>query len=140
MTYKCKHFQIEELVPPEVLELIGEEVCWRLFDEELLRGIDWLRDEFGPATINNWKWRGGFSQSGLRTKSSKYYSPGSMHSFGQAADLKFKNHTPQEIEERLRDYGKIPHITRVENTRHTPSWLHVDTKHTGMDQLYFFNP
>ena len=117
-----------------MLDTLHEDVLWGMFDENLLRGIDWLRDKFGPITING----GSYTQSGLRTKGSSYYSEGSMHSVGKAADLKFKNHTPSEVRQKLKLMESIPYISRIENG--TETWLHVDTKPTDQGRLYFFNP
>ena len=141
MTYTCDHFEIHELVAPETLAQHHEEECWAMFDPDVLKAADWLRERYGPATINNWKWGGEFSQSGLRTPDSKYYSPTSQHSKGCALDMKFKNKTAQQIRDDLAEYqyggNQIPYFTRVENQ---VSWLHIDTKPTGQSELYFFNP
>ena len=57
--YECEHFQIEELVPPEALELVDNKaVLWWLFDDRLLRVADRLREEYGPMTVNDWIWGG----------------------------------------------------------------------------------
>jgi len=139
--YKCKHFDIEELVPPELFVMLNEDALWRLFDPNILKAADWLRERYGPATINDWKWGGNFTQSGIRTTDSEYYSPTSQHSIGCALDLKFKHKTAQEIRDDLAEYqaqgNDIPYFTRVENK---VSWLHIDTKPTGQTHLYFFNP
>ena len=138
MTYKCEHFKIQELVSQKLYSMVHEDILWQMFDENLLRGIDWLRDQFGPITINNWHSGGSFKQSGLRTKNSKYYSSLSMHSVGQAADLKFADWTPKQVSEKLRQFSVVPYIMRIENG--TTTWLHVDTKPIGQAGLYFFNP
>jgi len=141
MSYRCKYFSIEELVSPAMHKEVHEEALWRMFDPDVLKAADWLRERYGPATINDWKWGGEFSQSGLRTPESKYYSPTSQHSKGCALDLKFRNKTAQQIRDDLAEYqfqgNKIPYFTRVENQ---VSWLHIDTKPTGQSELYFFNP
>ena len=31
--YKCKYFEIHELVAPELLESLGEAVCWTLLPD-----------------------------------------------------------------------------------------------------------
>lgn len=140
--YECKRFAIYELVPKELYEMMGPNtgVLWNLFDENLLLGLDWIADRYSPkdgVTINDWYWGGEFSQSGLRTTKSEYYSSTSMHSVGMAADMKFKNITAEEIREDLRQLKYAPLITRVENK---VSWLHVDTKPTEVKELVFFDP
>ena len=138
MIYKCKHFKIQELVSQELYMKLHEDVLWSMFDENLLRGIDWLRDQFGPIRINTWSSRGHYDQSGIRTKGSKHYSEFSQHSIGCAADLKFDDFTPKMIRAKLKQFSVVPYIMRVEND--TDSWVHVDTKPTGNPDLYFFNP
>lgn len=137
--YKCKHFIIEELVDPALYEMFkdNEIVLWRMFDPDLLKGIDWMRDKFGPATINNWKWNGDRKWSGLRSTNSPWYSSGSMHSVGGAADMLFNNFTAEEVREELRNHRSIPFIQRVEDD---VSWVHVDTKPRSDGKLYFFKP
>lgn len=140
--YQCKRFEIYELIPKELYDMLGQNswLAWSMFDENLLRGIDWLADRYSPkdpVTINNWYWGGAFNQSGLRTVGSEYYSPTSQHSIGKAADLKFKTITADEIREDLRQLKYVPLITRVELD---VDWLHVDTKHAGKNEIYFFKP
>lgn len=143
MTYKCKNFSIEELVP-ENLMVLKEDILWELFDEDVLRFADWLKDfcKGAPITINDWEWGGNYSQSGIRTKDSQYYSEGSMHSLGKALDLKVKGYTAEGLRNALRAYEEevapVPYITRIEEG--TVGWLHVDTKETGVDGIYYFNP
>ena len=134
--YKPKYFALTELVPKEVYDFytehLHEDLAWQLFDENLLKAIDWMRERYGSAVINNWKAGGAFKQSGLRTKKGGYYSKGSMHSVGKAADIKFSKITPQQVEADLRammERGEpIPFFTRLEDTRYTTTWVHIDTK------------
>lgn len=143
--YKCKHFKIYELVPKELYEVLHEDLLWGMFDENLLRALDWVKETYSPdspVSVNTWKWGGGFSQSGIRTRDSEYYSEGSMHSVGCAADLKFKNITPEEIRRDIKrriDSGEtIPYIKRIEEG--TDTWLHIDTKPVRHLSVYFFWP
>lgn len=140
--YRCEHFELHELVSPDTLQNNEEDVLWLVFDESLLKAADWLRERYGPCTVNNWKWGGDFSQSGLRTKASKHYSPTSQHSKGCALDMKFKNWTAEDIRTDLAAYelegGKIPEgIRRIERG---VTWLHIDCKETGQEKIYWFNP
>ena len=138
--YKCKHYDIKELVPPFIYDTVHEDVLWGMFDEDVLRFADWLKGFLGgvPILVN----AKGFTQSGLRTKDSRYYSEGSMHSVGKALDLKPIGWTTERLKERMdayeREYGAIPYITRAEHPKSAPSWLHCDTKPTGKDRLYWF--
>ncbi|MCK5140218.1 MAG: hypothetical protein KAQ85_10285 [Thermodesulfovibrionia bacterium] len=130
--YKCKHFKIYELVPPQVFKDRGQK-AWELLDPNLLMLIDRIKMYFSPddpVTINDWKWGGKFKWSGLRNpQARKYYSPTSQHTFGRAADMKFKNITPKKIRTIIRDdpsYWDEMGVRCVENK--TGTWLHVDVR------------
>lgn len=140
--YKCEHFKLQELLPQELMEAlvdVHDDVLWGVFDENLLRGLDWMKGLFprGTITINDWEWGGEYSQSGLRTKRSKYYSSTSMHSIGKASDLKFSAYSMGEVLNKLRLVEDSPYIRRIENG--TDGWIHVDVLETGKKGLYFFN-
>lgn len=139
-----KHFVIEELVPPELYELVHEDALWKMFNSDFLEGLDYLKELFpkGSIIINDWKWGGKYTQSGLRTKNSKYYRDGSEHSDASAGDLKFTDYTIQEVYDVLKNDEKITsYFTRMETIKYTPTWIHLDqgiTRWTG--KLYIFNP
>ena len=125
---RCKHFRIEELVPPELFQLVKVDTLWELFDEKLLITIDALKEKFpdGSMYINNWLWGLDREQSGLRTKNSEYYSPSSMHSLGKAIDCVFTHYKTEEVRKYvINNPKKFPHIKGIEKD---VSWLHIDTR------------
>jgi len=148
--YRCKHFVIEELVPQELYDQVTalplhvdmiQQLLWGMFDEKILRAIDWIKEEYSPndpVTINNWKWGGNRNWSGLRTTWSGYYREGSQHSIANAFDLVFKNITAEEIRLDLMSRKDVP-FTRVEGG---VSWLHIDNRPTDLPKglVYCFNP
>ena len=126
--YKCKYFKIYELVDPVVYEQRGQK-AWELLDSSLLTIIDALRETFGPATVNNWKWGGKFKWSGLRTPQCKIGARYSQHRFGRAADLKFKNISPKEVRAAIKsdsDYWGPLGIFCIENR--TATWVHISVQ------------
>ena len=134
--YEPKHLIIQEIVPPVLYDMMtNPKQLFALFDEQLLIGADWLRNRYGPMACNNWHLGGDFKWSGFRTIGSPHYSPGSMHSVGKALDLKFSKIAAEEIRADLRKLEYVPHITRIEDN---VSWLHIDTKRTNSNKLYFF--
>lgn len=142
--YKPKYFILEELVSRKAFETINHDQLWSIFDPNLLRAADWIKETFSlnsPVTINNWKWGGNRQFSGLRQSGDDYYSPTSMHSAGKALDMIFKNKTAEEIRQAIRDFeykgNIVPYITRIEDE---VTWLHIDTKSTGKYQVHFFKP
>ena len=42
--YTCNHFAIHELVAPETLAQHTEDECWAMFDPDVLKAADWLRE------------------------------------------------------------------------------------------------
>lgn len=141
MGYRPTHFRIQELVPPELYELLSEEALWDLFEEEALKALDWMKDMFpkGTITINDWSWGGNYKYSGFRTKSSSDYSEHSAHSTGKGWDMKFSEYAIEEARERLGEVEYSPFVRRVELG--TDTWLHVDTiKKGSIKSIYFFWP
>ena len=137
--YRSKHFSIEELVPPELIGLLHEDVLWKMFDPDLLKSIDKLKEVFdvGSISINTFKWSGNRTQSGLRTIGSKYYSKGSMHSVGKAIDCVFSAYTTEEVREYILDNpDEFAEIGRIEEA----SWLHIDTKPRVDGKILVFKP
>ena len=143
--YKCKYFNIKELVSKQVYQKYGE-ACWMFFDEALLRDIDTIREFHGAAiTINNWATGGSFSQCGLRCnkdpivvgKTGIYCS---AHCFAKAFDLHSKDirklYKDVEI---LYNQGKLKTIKRVESITSTKyAWCHVDSFQTNSNKLEYF--
>ena len=137
---KSKRFKIQELVPLHLYNLLHEDALWNLFDEGLIKSIDAIKEKFpnGSIIINNYAWSGTRTQSGIRTKDSKYYSEGSMHSVGKAVDMVFTKYTADEVREYiLKNQGEFPFIRRIEED---VSWLHIDCKYTGNDDIITFKP
>ena len=140
MYYQCEHFSIQELVPPEVYNDLGDK-AWALLDREALITLDTLRDVFGTITVNDWLWGGNFKESGLRKVDSAHYRPYSMHSFGKAFDCKFKHTTPEKVQSFiLKNPHVFPYLKRIENTKATKTWLHFDVGNRDYDTPYVFNP
>ena len=127
--YKCKHFKIEELVPEDVFEEYGEELCWQLFDEQALMMLDGIREYFGlPVTVNNWHKGGFFHNRGYRRPDTAIGAKGSMHKLGKAFDSDVKGLTAEEVRKKIlsdKDCELLKYINRIEAS---VSWLHCDVK------------
>ena len=125
--YKCKNFSIHELVPPEIFNQYPEWKLWLLFDNRLLTVLDKLRDTYGPLTVNNWKWGGEYTQSGLRMSDSKYYSLTSQHAHGRAGDCRPEDVSVEAIRQDIID-RKYPWMKLIKGLELGVSWLHIDTR------------
>jgi hypothetical protein len=137
---RCKYFAIEELVPPEVHSLLGDQ-AWDLFDPSALLTLDALREEFGPLRINNWHIGGTYKESGYRLSTSPTGAPQSKHKLGQAFDLKPSRITPRELYDGILATPKRwPLLTTLENIEHTPTWVHFDVRANPSEGIRIVNP
>lgn len=145
--YKCKYFNIKELVSKIVYDKYGE-FAWSFFDYDILKDLDLIRDIWGSGIIiNNWANGGSLSQCGLRSnqdqlvksKSGLYCS---AHCFCKAFDLHAGNGKNKELYNLVCDLIKnkaLDKFRRVENFKSTPTWVHVDAFQTSDDKLQVFN-
>ena len=127
---KCKHFLIQQLVPPTTFEALGES-AWALLSDDLLTTLDQLYEAFGPMTVNNWHSGGRFRESGLRDPNTATGAPRSQHKVGRAADIKPLKLTVREMYDAiLADPSKFPLLTTLENIEFTEpgKWIHVDVR------------
>ncbi|TCI01695.1 hypothetical protein EZV61_17140 [Corallincola luteus] len=135
--YKCKHFQIHELVPKSVFNKRGEK-AWQLLDDRLLITLDRLREKFGSMTVNNYYWQGDREWSGLRTSDSPYYSPFSQHSFGRAADCLFQDHYAESIRQQILAAPGQHEFELIGSIELDVSWLHFDVR--NCDRIMTYKP
>jgi hypothetical protein len=131
---KSIHFKIHELVPPAIFTMFGENGWW-FIEPRLITLIDAMREEFGSATINNYKFGGKREWSGLRTPDSPYYRATSQHSAGRAVDIIFKDISAPDVRKSmLANKGKwlaiVPSITleNVDAKGNEISWVHLDIR------------
>jgi hypothetical protein len=140
MGYRCKHFEIRELVSPAIHKARGD-AAWELLNPAALRMLDALRDKFGPVTVNNWHTGGQYSESGLRDAGTSTGAAFSMHKFGGAFDCKFKDHTVQEVYQHIVARPQdFPEITTLENIQFTKTWLHFDVRNNDTPGIRIVNP
>lgn len=145
--YQCAYFRPEELVSADTLVALNanglfKEYAYRLFDSRLLRLIDYMRQEYGPMTINDWVYGGERTESGLRVPGMEDYKPFSQHTFGRAIDSILSEVSAAEVRE---DFSNGYHDCFLveENIQVTfetnVSWLHVDTRN-NLAPVNFFDP
>lgn len=137
-------FELEELVHPLFIERFGVKAIMFL-DPALLRSLTTLRKKFGPITVNNWNWGGNYKFSGLRPPTTSVGAEFSMHKYGKAADCKFRDATPQEVQEFVLAHQQcFPDIRRMEDWNFTKGvntpWLHFDVANTTSPTIEVFRP
>ena len=135
--YKCTHFIIEELVPPQVFK-DRKQKAWQLLDDRMLITLDRLREKYGSMTVNNWKWGGDREWSGLRTADSPYFSKYSQHSFGRAADVIFKTVTAEQVRQDMLANPDDEVFEYINSIELGVSWLHFDIR--NVDRIFAFHP
>ena len=137
---KSTKFKIEELVPLRLINLIHKDLLWKLIDDDIIIAIDKIKEVFpkGSMSINTYLWSGNRTQSGVRTKNSKYYSETSQHSLGKAIDCVFGNYSTDEVREYiLANQDEFPTIGGVELGT---SWLHIDVRPRRNGKIITFTP
>ena len=140
--YKCKYFVIKELVNPTLLKQLGEELCWQLFDDRILRSADMIREKYGACTVNVQ----GFNDCGMRDINSPTGAKYSMHKLCRALDLHIRDIELKyagKKTEKIKAYNKIREQLLLDpkfdclSFENNISWLHCDT---GNRKNRLFNP
>lgn len=149
MIYIPRHFPIEELVPPEIIDSVPAHKAyrlWMLFDPIGLLTLDSLRDRYGSMIVNNHSYGGSNKYCGYRPPECTVGSFFSQHRFGRGFDPHPKEVTSEEIRDDIksmsvkdREKFRLDGIRRMETDI---SWLHFDTGNWGLahDKILFFKP
>jgi hypothetical protein len=136
-----KDFTLAEFVPPDILEMSPVNGIWFL-DPRIIAIAQFIRDRYGkPVTINNYLSGGSYSLSGFRDPLSTVGALFSQHKFGRAIDVKVQGMTPQEVRADIQENWpafKAIGLTTIEEN--TPTWTHLDCRHTGMQELFIVKP
>lgn len=134
-----KYFYTDEFVPREIYEKFKGNSMW-FISKAVVESAYHLRTKFGPATVNNWYDGGEFSYSGYRPPTCTIGAPLSMHRCGKAADLKFKNASPEEVRDYIKANAKLFlafGLTTIE--KDTPTWVHIDCRYTNFNYILEVN-
>lgn len=138
-----KDFYLTEFVSKNVYEQFGERSIW-FVDPRIISVAQFTRDFFGkPIIINNWYDGGKYNYSGFREPKCTVGADLSQHRFGRAIDIKVSGLTSEEVytaiikaQEKFMDAG----LTTMEDVRDTPTWNHLDCRHTGSGNLLIVRP
>lgn len=134
-----ENFSLKELVHPELLRILGNRAASAL-NPLLLTSLQALRDEFGPIVVNGTYKGRTFVDSGLRQPHDMQYAKYSAHKFGFAADCKFKDVDPIQVQKHILEHpNDYPYIIRLENAEITKTWLHVEAG-VREGEIIVFNP
>ena len=138
-----ENFNLDEFIHPDYMRKFGKNALW-FIDHRIVTIAQELRHDLGvPITINNYETGGQYKSSGLRVQSAKIGAKYSQHKYGRAIDCKFKGISIQEAFDFLmHNQGKYFNLglTTIENIEHTPTWLHLDCRLTGLEEFKIVNP
>lgn len=136
-----KSFDLRELVHPEIIQAHGDRSA-NFISVFLLITLEAIKENTDDIiTVNNWMWGGTRDSAGLRPDGDPDGARLSTHKFGNTADPRPKNQTPQELYYHiLNNQDKYPHVIRMENIEHTPTWVHVETGEKRDGDIIIFNP
>ena len=151
-----KNFLVEEFVPQKIYEKYGDSSLW-FMDSRIIELAQYIREYFGkPMTINNWKNGGRFNYRGFRNDSyyyrwnsdlSAYESKSkgklSQHRMGRAIDFNIAGMECDEVraeflknEQQWLDAG----LTTIEDGNYAPTWVHIDIRYTGKNNIFVVKP
>jgi len=123
---------LDEYIPEELYNkyihkphyLIG------LLDVRLIDVDQFMRDRFGPVTINNWYTGGNRNWSGIRLPNKPYYSQFSQHGYGRASDKKFNLITAEEVRQDIKEnFTELYSHLGLSCIEDGVSWLHSDVRY-----------
>ncbi len=157
MVKKCDKFHIKELVSKKVYDYYtpryGENFLWGIFSDDIKYDLDYIAIEWrkihnSGVIINDWMWGGQYQQSGLRSnvdsivanKNTPYLSG---HVLALAFDMKPQNKKYKEFFNfvyNLIKTKKLKCIKRLEDFKHTPTWVHGDGLKLGNYKNIVFEP
>lgn len=134
-------FDLREFVHPDVWDRFGESSIWFL-DQRLFVIAQNIRDRFGPTVINSWMWGGSRVNSGFnlnREIGAEY----SQHKLGRAIDVRPKDATPDDVRKDILEnerFWLLMGLTTIEHEDFAPTWVHIDTRYTGMGEILIVQP
>ncbi|EPR35459.1 hypothetical protein dsat_2160 [Alkalidesulfovibrio alkalitolerans DSM 16529] len=135
--YQPRHFDLAELVPPEMHRAQSAERLWGLLDARMLWSIDALRDIYGPMVCNTWAAGGEHRYRGLRPHDCSVGAALSDHKFGRAVDIVPVRTTAEAIRADIRDAerrsGENPAFAWISVVETNVSWLHLGFRNHPRD-------
>lgn len=137
-----KYFDVREFVDNRTWQLRGIKAA-ELIDPKIVAVCDLLREHAGPLTVNNWHTKGKYKSSGFRAVWDNTGGVLSQHRCGRAADVKSKKYKPGQLLSIIMQHKAefmAAGLTCIESLQFTPTWLHLDCRYTGLDDLVFVQP
>ena len=142
-----RNFSIEEFFSRAMLNQWGERRCLQFIDPKTLILAQAYRDFFEESMfVNTWnisRKTKKFSNRGFRPPTSTVGASFSQHKFGRAFDCHFHKLSVRQAYKEIMDnqlffmnFG----LTTLEDIDITKTWLHSDSRYTGLDNILIVKP
>jgi len=136
------HFFYHEFFSQGIWQSNDEKTLRRLIDQRLINIMEKIRTDLGkPIFINNWKWGGNSMYRGFRPTSTTVGAQYSQHKFGRAVDFQVKHKSVLQVHRHILNNQRAfmdMGVTRLEDRRDAPTWIHLDLAWTGADDIVVF--
>jgi len=135
--YKTEFFTLSELAHPQIIKDIGEVNTWRRLDAEVLKDLDYIREEWyflHRSGVYCNRLNLGIDSRGLRPPNDEDGSFYSTHKEGGTFDLEpvnGKHRAFYEFVKGLISSGKLKALNTLENFEDTLKWTHTSKMNTG---------
>ncbi len=132
-----KNFWLWEFFDKETYEGCSLNVLIGILDPKIISLSQFIRDRYGRAvTINNWKNRGRYEDSGFRSRHCQIGAEFSQHRFGRACDYKIDGMAPFEVRSDItNNYLLFKDIGLTTIEQGTKTWTHCDVRETQQNDL-----
>jgi hypothetical protein len=142
--YKPRNYELSELAHPQIIKSIGEKNTWRRLDEDCLRDLQIIRNEWfkihGSGIYIN-RINLGIDSRGLRPPNDPDGSFYSTHKQGTTFDLEPVNGLLRELYDfivNLIKQGELIKLNTLENFEDTLKWVHVGYMNTEKRPLIIY--
>jgi hypothetical protein len=134
-------FKVQEFMPPDLYELLGDESI-KLMDSRALSVISQMRVDYGPLVVNDWHNGGMYRYRGYRPLNCTEGAKASQHRLGCAIDCKPVRTTvdlmrADIIKKARANDGVYAYIGGIEEGT---TWFHFDTRPRINGSLLVFRP
>ncbi|MBX2903087.1 MAG: hypothetical protein KF872_05965 [Chitinophagales bacterium] len=136
-------FFATEFVPKEIFDRYGVNSWW-FIDERIVRINAELKKDFNRAVIiNNWSVKGTRQYCGYRPPTSIIGGKNSQHRHGRASDTIISGIHANEVREWIMQhkerYMQLG-LTTLEHQDFAPTWVHLDCRWTGLNDILIVKP
>ncbi len=141
--YKTEYYTLSELVHPQIIKAIGAINCWLRLDADVLRDIDYIREEWyfiyrSGIYVNRLNLTPALDSRGARPPDDPDGSFQSTHKNWNTFDLEPVNGKHRELYNFIKGLiksGKLKSINTLEDFEYTLKWVHAAKMNTDKRPL-----